>query len=145
MLNFLICLERRGRGQLKKSPPRRLRKLMRQGIQVRSQGQTAKIVATCVLTLFLAVPSPVFHFLANLQWKNVEFLPRMKVGDNVFVCTGTKNGVECGFALCYECKQRCSSGRGSLCSRGGASTTSSSLTDDEKNLLTGCHSDHSRL
>ena len=93
----------------------------------------------------LAVPSPSFHFLATLQWKHVEFLPRMKVGDNVFVCTGTKNGVECGFALCNECKQRCSTGRGSRHSRGVASTASNSLTDEEKNILTGCHSDHSKL
>ena len=55
----------------------------------------------------------------------------MKVGDNVFVCTGAKDGVECGFALCNECKQRCSTGRGSRRSRGVVSTASNSLTDEE--------------
>ena len=93
----------------------------------------------------LAVPSPDFHFPATLQWNNVEFLPKMRVGDTVFVCKEEKDGVPCGFALCDDCKLKCSSERGASCSRGGASTASNSLTEDQKNLLTGCHSNYSRL
>ena len=75
----------------------------------------------------------------------MKFLSKMKIGDNVYICTGAKDGVQCGFALCSKCKERCSAGRGSRCSRGVASTASNSLTKEEKTLLTGCHSNPSKL
>ena len=93
----------------------------------------------------LAAPSSSFHFPTSLQWKDALFLPKMTIGDNVYVCTGEKDGVQCGFALCSKCKERCSAGRSSRRSRGVAATASNSLTNEEKTLLTGCHCDHSRL
>ena len=65
----------------------------------------------------------------------------MKANDLFHICTKTKDGEACGFGLCKDCKMKCDGSNGRRSRRGN----DSSLTEEQKKLLTGCHAVHSDL
>ena len=92
----------------------------------------------------LNFPTPNFHFPAEIGLNDIEFLEKMNPNDYFYICTKDQDGEACGFGLCKDCKMKCDVSNGRH-SRRGTASTDSSLTEEQKKLLTGCHADHSAL